>query len=471
MPQPFVLAFTKNVSLSEESSDSLVLKSPEGTFNLKQLSPGLLAAIKILSADGGTEEYLSQQVLQADSFSSLPKLYYYIEQFINLGIICHTVLADGLPLATLVPISKFEKLQFFDAKPDKKYVLSRFAYCHQGEDGMVLESPLSGAQIILTDWRSGAIATCITKPQTASELSNLIPGISLETAVMFFSLLNSAAMLSEVEEDGKVVEKENDTLTQWEFHDLLFHSRSRGGRHNNPVGKSFRFVNEIKPLPVVKPKVSNDIIELYKPDIEKLKEEDYPFTRILEERKSIRVQGNEPITDKQLGEFLYRTARVRSIFPKDQKECSNRPYPNGGACYEIELYLIINSCENIHDGIYHYCPLDHQLCRISERTTYVKALLKSAELATNPPCNPQILIILASRLPRVSWNYESMAYALTLKHVGVLYQTMYLVATAMNLAPCAVGGGNSSLFAAATGCDYYAESSVGEFMLGSRPRN
>jgi oxazoline/thiazoline dehydrogenase len=42
---------------------------------------------------------------------------------------------------------------------------------------------------------------------------------------------------------------------------------------------------------------------------------------------------------------------------------------------------------------------------------------------------------------------------------------MYLVATAMNLAPCGLGGGDSDLFAAAAGLDYYVETSVGEFML------
>jgi SagB-type dehydrogenase family enzyme len=62
-----------------------------------------------------------------------------------------------------------------------------------------------------------------------------------------------------------------------------------------------------------------------------------------------------------------------------------------------------------------------------------------------------------------------MAYALILKHVGVLYQTMYLAATAMSLAPCGIGCGDSDLFARAAGTDYYAETSVGEFLLGSKP--
>ena len=61
-----------------------------------------------------------------------------------------------------------------------------------------------------------------------------------------------------------------------------------------------------------------------------------------------------------------------------------------------------------------------------------------------------------------------MAYNVMLKNVGVLYQTLYLVATAMDLAPCALGGGDSDLFARAVGLDYFAETSVGEFLLGSK---
>jgi hypothetical protein len=48
---------------------------------------------------------------------------------------------------------------------------------------------------------------------------------------------------------------------------------------------------------------------------------------------------------------------------------------------------------------------------------------------------------------------------------------MYLVATAMGLAPCGVGGGDSDSFAWAAGTDYFAETSVGEFLLGSLPED
>lgn len=470
MAHSFILSFKKGISLIDQSGEGVALQTPNATLSLEHFSPGLLAAIRILSTNGASEENLSQLVLQTDGFSTLPKFYYYLEKFISFGLICHTVHADGFPLATIIPISPTYKFQFSEVAREKKYILSRFAYCHKEKDQMILESPLSYAQVILADWRAGAIATELAKPRDSRKLHAKIPGISEETVQMFLSLLWSASVLSEVKEDDTVQEEENDTLAQWEFHDLLFHSRSREGRHDKPVAMTHRFLNKIQPLPAIKPEVSTERINLYKPDIEKLKEVDYPLTLVIEDRKSLRSYGNEPITDKQLGEFLYRSARVRELFFMDNMECSNRPYPSGGACYELELYIVVNTCENIPSGLYHYCPQDHQLGKLCSRNSHVETLLRDARLATaGQQYIPQILIVLAARFPRVTWGYESLAYATILKNVGVLFQTMYLVATAMNLAPSALGGGNSDLFSAAAGVDYYAESSVGEFILGSKP--
>src|SRR5262249_24801911 len=104
----------------------------------------------------------------------------------------------------------------------------------------------------------------------------------------------------------------------------------------------------------------------------------------------------------------------------------------------------------------------------SGRTREVETLLASAVAATMSPATPQVLICLASRFQRLSWSYESMAYATTLKNVGVLYQTFYLVATAMGLGCCGVGAGDADLFAKAAGTEYYAETTVGEMLLGTR---
>jgi SagB-type dehydrogenase family enzyme len=188
---------------------------------------------------------------------------------------------------------------------------------------------------------------------------------------------------------------------------------------------------------------------------------------VLEERRSEREHGERSIRESELGDFLYRSARIRDVFTVDGYEFTERVYPGGGAAYEIELYLAIDKCENIPPGLYHYHPLDHQLCRLAARTPAVERLLKSAAQTAHTG-TPQVLIILAARFQRMTWRYESISYAMILKDVGVLYQTMYLVATAMGLSACALGGGNSDTFVEAAGTDYYLETSVGEFILGAR---
>ena len=78
----------------------------------------------------------------------------------------------------------------------------------------------------------------------------------------------------------------------------------------------------------------------------------------------------------------------------------------------------------------------------------------------------QVLCIICARFLRTAWKYQSIAYALTLKEVGVLYESMYLAASAGGLAACAVGTGVGPRFSALIGADPLAESPVGEFIVG-----
>ncbi len=79
---------------------------------------------------------------------------------------------------------------------------------------------------------------------------------------------------------------------------------------------------------------------------------------------------------------------------------------------------------------------------------------------------PQILLTITSRFARVAWKYSSIAYALTLKDVGVLLQTLYLMAADMGLGGCAVGTSDIDLFEKMTGLPFHVEGPVGQFTLG-----
>jgi SagB-type dehydrogenase family enzyme len=129
----------------------------------------------------------------------------------------------------------------------------------------------------------------------------------------------------------------------------------------------------------------------------------------------------------------------------------------------------VGACAGLRPGLHYYDPARHRLARVSGRTAEVSRLLGDAAEATAiPEEHLQVLLVLAARFARVGWKYESIAYALTLKHVGVVFQALYLAATAMGLGARAVGCGDADLFARAAGTDYWAETSVGEILVGSQ---
>jgi len=467
MSSAVLLSFTEDISVDAPASELRVIQTIARRFTLKGVTPGLAHAIGVLSSQGATEDDLARQVAEIDGDSSVALLYYYLAIFTERKMIRFGITCQGQPLATLSPISSYFQFNPRPVDPQTRYVLSRFAYLHRENEHLVLESPLAHGKITLHGWKGAALASELASMQTLSSLCDLQQAMPREVTELFLGMMLDAGFLWEAYPEDPFL-GESQTLAQWDFHDLLFHSRSRLGRHANRFGGTYRYHEKIDPLPAVKPPMPGQGIDLYKPDMERLEQEDHPFTLVLEHRRSIREYAANPITDRQLGEFLYRTVRVKELIKSDIQDVSRRPYPGGGAIYELEIYVNIHACDHIPGGLYHYCPESHRLEWVCGQSEATDELLKDAMRATGQEGMPQVLITITSRFQRLSWKYESMAYNATLKNVGVLYQTMYLVATAMDLAPCALGGGDSDLFARAAGLDYYAETSVGEFLLGSK---
>ena len=382
------------------------------------------------------------------------------------------------PLATAVPMVETAKLipGNFDAFPPT-FSLSRFAYQRQYKGAMVLESPLSKFRVELLDWRASALLALLAQPQSLEAL-DIFTDLSTDIVQQFVHLLWATQFL--------IAEPEPFSLQLWEFHNLLFHSRSRIGRHDHPTADIARFIDKLPKFPVVRPPMSDKIIPLPHPNLEVVMQGDRTLTEAIETRQSIREYDDAyPISLEQLSELLYRTARAKDIYRLDEKfdevefdfsefdfgELSRRPYPGGGGMYELEIYPLVRHCEGLGTGLYHYDPLNHQLEQLTDYNTDISALVTDAHCASGEQGIPQVLLVITARFGRLFWKYRSLAYALVLKHVGVLYQNLYLVATNMGLAPCALGAGDSDRFAQATGLDYIEESSVGEFMLGSLPRS
>jgi SagB-type dehydrogenase family enzyme len=473
-----VLSWCDGVTAAADGDGAVLVEGPGGRVWLRRLAPALRNALRRLEPPGEDEDRLAESVRDGGN-GSLARWYYYLEGLTRRGLLCRAANAGGTRLATLVAVSASFVAGPARAVPGRHYVLSRFAYLRRERGEAVLESPLAHARVILHDCRAAALVGALAAPATAEEVAARVGEIPADTVAGVFTLLLRAGMIAEAGAGGGCAEDDDPALQTWAFHDLLFHARVRTGRFDAPYGGTYPVAGRLAPPPALKPAPAGPTHELYRPDLERLQRDDPPLARVQERRRSVReFDAARPITDRQLGEFLFRVARVRDLRqaevatprgPVVGMDFAPRPYPAGGGLYELEVYAAVNACANLEPGLYHYDPLRHGLTRLCGRTAEVVGLLRDAAQSTAIPEDAlQVLLVLAARFGRLAWKYESIAYALTLKHVGVVFQTMYLAATAMGLAPCAVGGGDADLFARAAGTEYGAETSVGEFLLGSQ---
>lgn len=463
-----MLLLRDGVEIDRTPEGHLALRESRTRTVLRSLSPGMAEAVLRLAGDGSREEDLTEVVLRSEGVAGLPVLDWILRDLSRRGFLAYRAVGERGPLVTATPAAT-AVFQPRCSEPGRSYVLSRFAFLRRESGRMVIESPVAAVLVAIQDTRAGALVLELAVPRCLEGATALGHGLAAAEVQALFSLLLGFGLLAEADSEGSQAAEETGPLAFWELHDLLSHAWSRFGRHRRDYGGSARCRSRIEPLPVTKPQMSSEGLDLDRPDLVRLNREDVPLTAVLERRRSIRDFGDQPLTLRQLGELLFRAARLKDVFTGEMgQQLSHRPYPGAGAAYELEIYLTVDSCAGLPSGLYHYCPSSHRLFKLAAQLQARADLLRNAALFLGRSAPPPILLTVTARFGRVFRSYASTGYATILKDVGILFQTLYLVGEAMGLAICALGGGDADLFAAAAGIDYYAESSVGEMALGSR---
>ncbi|MGV2290475.1 SagB family peptide dehydrogenase [Trinickia sp. YCB016] len=462
------LHLRQRVEMRDDGSDRLIVNTDGSAIRCHAIQPDQHALLAALSNGGGFRDDLIAQVAAGCPDADEARLLRLLDRLAAKGFLAFTLTAATAPLASLEPVAPgFELLPPEDMTA--AFRLSRFAWLRRAGDATLLECGLGHASLSLFDGRMAAWIGMLAQPQTASSLAAALPGTTPQTAAGFVWLLRHMRAVFPCDADGLIAEDSDPVLQHWDYHELLFHTRSRLRGDNPAFGVRPRFFDTPPRVPAIKPAGQGQKIVLAPPPTRHAE-----FFEVLESRCSIREKGEQALEIGQLSEFLWHVARIKSHVlatpgRPQEYERTHRPCAGGGAMHELELYLTVHRCQGLTPGMYRYAPLNHELEFISDPIQPQIALLSDARSASGMQEMPDILITLASRFDRIAWKYQGMAYAATLKHVGVMYQQMYLVATALGLAPCALGSGNPDKFVRAAGLDAFEESSVGEFMLSSKP--
>ena len=451
-------------SIRMQADGNIVASLGDYSVNLGQFSAAAMERARILSSGLPLAALAGKSALAGE-------INVLVQRLARQGLIEYRLSCprDGQDLVVIEPQMPDYWPQRAKLGSRDTVVLSRFAYLRRRGNEMVLESPRAGALFRISAPAGAATLAALARPRQIGKLSH-----AASFTIDLLELLLDSQILLKLDArggDGLRVNEGDGNLVLWDFHDLVFHTRSTEGRQANPLGGAFAYAGLIPPLPAVRPPWPGKKIELHKLSTTR---PEAPIANLLRERHSVRDFDDEhPVTLAELAQFLHVTARVLSEWKTGpyfdggpEVTYSTRPYPSAGSAYELELYLAVGNCEGLARGFYHYDAGGHALVAIAASAEQLQALSLAAEFAMDAPGPPQILITIAARFGRISWKYSSIAYSLILKDVGSLIQTFYLAATDMGLGGCAIGSINIDLFAKMTGLEFHVEGPVGQFALG-----
>jgi len=372
----------------------------------------------------------------------------------------------GQPLISVIPMTERARFQLPRALPPRPSRLSRLAMIRTDGSNYSIESPLSLHRVTLHG--SEALA----------ELGPLFravrPSAAQQRQHSMISYLTTAGMIvqaASASPHGKAefAEDTDPALAPWAPIDLMFHTRSTLGRHDYDFGATYPLGDEGGVEPVVKPSLGQGWIALPRPTWDQRRAEP-SLSAVLEGRYTAREYGTQPLTAAELGELLYRAARVRSLSgsadPSSTAATSDRPYPSAGDCYELEVYPVLDRCVGIARGAYHYDPYRHGLEEIETHPSGVDELLEMGRVMAGLRAIPPAQFIVTARFRRISWKYDKISYALALRDVGALIQSLALVGTMIGLAVGELDSADIDTSARVLRLDWRTESSIGGLAVG-----
>ena len=395
-------------------------------------------------------------------------------------IICTIEGCNGIALRTL-PKKPGLKLHPFPGL-NHEVKLSRFANIHIYEKGFEITSPLSAARLQIQDDRLYGLIPKLATPCPIEQFRAFLPeDLQIHYQDLISLLLNSG--IAGISNTNQNIEIDLEPIKAgWSRQDLTFHHNTRCNSVDLDNEDSWTKPVTRQGPPAKHQRIILSRLTLPKPSIHL---HNTNFYQIIQKRQTIRAYQTRPINIEALGNLLWYSMHTREEILCDPGlprayEGLLRPVASAGALHSIEFYLCIKQCTGISPGFYHYDSFEHSLGRISD---FNEACENMLALAVNTTCrppqadsvspsrgqHPDVLIVMAARYERqASLHFNTgLAYALILKDAGSIYQQLYLVATALELAPCGLSFGSSELLEQASGISGTVECSVGEFMIGN----
>jgi putative peptide maturation dehydrogenase len=186
---------------------------------------------------------------------------------------------------------------------------------------------------------------------------------------------------------------------------------------------------------------------------------------LLKRRRTMRAfDATRMMSADDLSTLLYYTYGCHGyVHISPEVVLLHRTSPSGGSRHPVEVYPLILRVEGVAPGVYHYNMGDHALERIRGH-----GLEEAQELAVELGGGQEhlrsahVIFIMTARFFRNFWKYQrtSKSYGVVLMDVAHLSQTLYLIATDLNLGVVMSAAINAPLIDEVLGVDGYEEGAL-----------
>jgi SagB-type dehydrogenase family enzyme len=158
-----------------------------------------------------------------------------------------------------------------------------------------------------------------------------------------------------------------------------------------------------------------------------------PLVEAIYQRRSVRDFSPESIMLYQLSQVLWAAQGITAPSTK------GRAVPSAGAAYPLEIYIVVgeNGLENLESGTYHYKSEDHALTLHAPgdiRPELADAAFGQEFIAVAP-----VSLVICAIYDKTFTRYNVRGERYIFMEVGHAGQNVYLQATSVGLATCAIG--------------------------------
>jgi SagB-type dehydrogenase family enzyme len=177
------------------------------------------------------------------------------------------------------------------------------------------------------------------------------------------------------------------------------------------------------------------------------------------DRRSQRTFSGEAVTRRELARLM------RYSYGITQPRLGYRAVASGGALYPLELYAVVRKVEGLEPGVYHYDPPCHRLDVVA-RGDFLPSLSRCLWLDDVDAEGAALVLVITAFFVRTTIKYRERGYRMILMEAGEVAQNLSLLATAMGLVTCTLGGFLDNELSSLLGADGFAEAALLPMIVG-----